>query len=416
MKIGYACLTVGVSDTDLKSCIMKNASEEKLKEIIAHNLKSLEHIIDYNIKNQIKLFRISSDLIPFGSSPVNQLAWWEIFAPQFAEIGAKIQKSGMRVSMHPGQYTVLNSPNADVVNRAIEDLTYHTRVLDALDVGQAHKIILHVGGIYGDKKQAMERFMINYARLNDGIKKRLVIENDDKLYTVEDILSIGNKLNIPVVFDNLHHKINPCGGDDVLWLKECAKTWKKADGNQKIHYSQQDKLKKPGAHSETIMAEEFMAFYHVVQNKDIDIMLEVKDKNLSAMKCMNLITENKKIKALEAEWGKYKYAVLEHSPADYLAIRGLLKDKKAYPALAFYQLIEHAMQEEVTAGNAINAAQHVWGYFKEKALVKEKAKFLKSMEAFEQGDFSINRIKKFLWQMAVQYEELYLLESYYFII
>ena len=121
-KIGYACLALAVPDTGFKSCIMKNATDEKLRELISHNLSSLENLVDYNIRNNIMLFRISSDIIPFGSSPVNQLEWWNIFKEDFSRIKKKIINSGMRISMHPGQYTVLNSPDEGIVSRAIEDL------------------------------------------------------------------------------------------------------------------------------------------------------------------------------------------------------------------------------------------------------------------------------------------------------
>ena len=87
MSIGYACIAVGVMGSNQKSCIAKNASESKLNELIEHNLNALEVMIDYNIKNNIKLFRISSDIIPFGSSPVNNLKWWEIFESIFQRIG-----------------------------------------------------------------------------------------------------------------------------------------------------------------------------------------------------------------------------------------------------------------------------------------------------------------------------------------
>ena len=153
MSIGYACLTIGVQNTNLKSCIAKNVDEEKLLDLISNNLNSLENIIEYNIKNNIKLFRISSDLIPFGSSKINSIPWEKIFLSKFGEIGDKIKTSGMRVSMHPGQYTVINSPNIEVVNRAIDDLNYHTKVLDSLGVGSEHKIVLHIGGVYNDKER-----------------------------------------------------------------------------------------------------------------------------------------------------------------------------------------------------------------------------------------------------------------------
>ncbi|WP_271811203.1 UV DNA damage repair endonuclease UvsE [Clostridium beijerinckii] len=417
MSIGYACLTIGVPDTNLKSCTAKSLTEEKLLEIISYNLKSLKNIIEYNIKNNIKLFRISSDLIPFGSSHLNQLSWWNIFSQEFAEIGRKIMDNDIRVSMHPGQYTVLNSPNDDVVKRAIEDLNYHVKVLDNFGVGANHKIILHIGGVYNDKEQAINRFADNYKRLNNQVKERLVIENDDKSYNINDVLKIGNELHIPVIFDNLHNEINCYDREknDSYWISECNKTWKEKDGRQKIHYSQQDPLKKAGSHSNTIKISKFIEFYESLKGQDIDIMLEVKDKNLSAVKCINSIDENSKIKKLEEEWGRYKYKVLENSPSNYLEIRKLLKDKTQYPAVKFYNYIEDAMEEEITIGNSINTALHVWGYFKNLADDKEKMNFLKSIEDFKKGKVSIKLIKNKLFKMAVKYNESYLLNSYYFL-
>lgn len=145
MKIGYACLTLGVEEANFKTCILKNAGEENLLSIIAHNLIALDNIIDYNIKNNIKLFRISSGIIPFGSSPVNSLPWWDIFEKELSALGSKIKNSGMRVSMHPGQYTVLNSPREEVVLNALKDLEYHNTFLDSLKVNKENKIILHIG-------------------------------------------------------------------------------------------------------------------------------------------------------------------------------------------------------------------------------------------------------------------------------
>lgn len=418
MKIGYACLTVGVPNTELKTCLLKNASDEKLIELIKHNLCSLENMIDYNSNNNISLFRISSSLIPFGSSPANKIVWWELFEKQLKKIGKKITKSGMRVSMHPGQYTVLNAMDDNVSKNAIEDLNYHVRLLDSLGLGAEHKIVLHIGGIYNNKKQAVNRFIKNYDQLSDLVKNRLVIENDDKSYTISDVLEIGYCLEVPVVFDNLHHRVNPCEEErtDLEWIDEARKTWKEKDGNQKIHYSQQNPEKKSGAHSKTIRISEFMDYYSGLENKNIDIMLEVKDKNLSAIKCLNCISKEEKINKLECEWSKYKYAVLERSPLDYLEIRKLLNNKDNYPSMEFYNLIESAFQKETTIGNSINVAQHIWGYFRNNALPSEKKYFLKLLDRYEKGEVSIKKVKKNLLKMTVKYEQLYLLDSYYYVI
>ncbi len=421
MSIGYACKTIGVWNTDMKSCMLKNVSNDKLTEVILHNLSSLEHMIDYNIKNGITLFRISSDLISFGSSKVNELVWWEMFQSQFERIGRKIKDGNLRVSMHPGQYTVLNSPKTEVVENAILDLNYHTKVLDCLGVGQNHKIILHIGGIYGDKTSAKERFIRNYNRLDDSVKKRLVLENDDKSYHIGDLLDISRIINAPIVFDNLHNIVNPYDSavSEVQWIMECNKTWNETDGCQKIHYSQQDNKKKPGSHSETIRIMEFLDFYEKLDQKNIDIMLEVKDKNLSAIKCINCVREGTQLKDLEVEWSRYKYNVLEHSHNDYLSIRRLFKEEYGKKELQqdlpiiFYRMLEHALEQEVMVGGAVNAASHVWGYYKDVATEQERRSFMKKLDQYQQGQISIQSIKNMLGKLAVKYEREYLLNSFY---
>lgn len=414
MNIGYASLTLGVRDTNFKTCTQKNASTENLISIINFNLDSLDRIMDYNIENGIKLFRISSDIIPFGSSPVNSIDWWNIFSEKLENIGNKIKLSGTRVSMHPGQYTVLNSNKEDVVERAVEDLVYHNRFLDSLATDSTSKIVLHIGGVYGDKSSAINRFNKNYNQLADNIKSRLVIENDDKSYNINDLLEIGEALGIPVVYDNLHNKVLSFDDSksDIYWIDRAKRTWKKEDGRQKIHYSQQNVDKRAGSHSQTIDLRIFKEFVDDLPC-DLDIMLEVKDKNLSALKANNYL-KDQRIKNLELEWSKYKYNILEHSPNIYKEIRQLLKDKKSYPILGFYELIDCSLEEEITIKNGVNSAQHVWGYFKDIATDKEKKRFFSYLESYKKGSFSIKALKGILWKMAVKYHEEYLLSSYYF--
>lgn len=415
MKIGYACLNIGVFQTNYKNCTMKNATRENLISIIGHNLNSLNNALDYNIKNNIKIFRISSDLIPFGSSPVNDIKWWELFANEFSMLGSKIKSSKMRVSMHAGQYTVLNSPHEDVVFKSIKDLNYHNKFLDSLGTGKDSKIVLHIGGVYGNKEKAIERFIHNYSLLSPKVKERLIIENDDKSYNIGDVLKIGKILDIPVVFDNLHNKVLPYDNskDEFYFIKQCKKTWKKEDGTQKIHYSQQDTGKRPGSHSKTIDLTEFTKFINKLDD-EIDIMLEVKDKNLSAIKCINSISKNKDIKNLEIEWSKYKYTVLEHSSSHYNRIREILKDKNKYPVIEFYNLIDEALNIEEDLGSVINAASHVWGYFKSISTQDEKKKWLRILNDYKKGVRTKNSLKVFLHKMALNYNVSYLIDSYYF--
>lgn len=417
MAIGYACLTIGVKDCGLKGLMLRNASKERLEEVAAHNLKALENMIAYNIRNGIGLFRISSDIIPFASHEVNTLEWWSIYDEQLKRIGEKIKSGGMRVSMHPGQYTVLNSPDEDIVARAKNDLLYHTRFLDSLGTGSSNKVILHLGGIYGNKKEAVKRFMKNYADLPEAVKKRLVIENDEKSYNIVDVLEVGRKCGIPVVFDNLHHELNLPYKAELThgaWIGLCKETWKPEDGRQKMHYSQQLENGKTGAHSKTIAIRPFMDFYKEVNGKDIDIMLEVKDKNISALKCHNCTSPGTGRKQLEEEWERYKYLVLERSNDVYMEIESMFREKSEIDAVSLYSKIEDSLSLAEDRGSAASAAHQIWSLLKKAAKPVERKRFGVMLSGYESGTKALNDVKKYLAVLAERYETDYLLESYYF--
>lgn len=346
MKIGYACICLGVPNTNMRTCTLKYMNEDKLKEIIQHNLEALSHILDYNIKEGIRMFRISSDLIPFGSSPMNTIPWKELYRSQFQALGKKVKDNKLRVSLHPGQYTILNSTREDVVERAIEDLRYHVAILDLMELDRTHKIVLHIGGIYGDKTSAIERFKLVYNTLDSAIRRRLVIENDDRYYTIEDVLAISSELDIPVIFDNLHNEILPASTqkNEMEWIDIVKETWKEHDGVQKMHYCHQDPLKQKGAHSKTIYSPQFLDFCNRLQREDLDIMLEVKDKNLSAIKCRNLLSTFDK-QRLHKEWTFYEYAIRIHSLKFYQVIKAEI-ETSTLTFEAFYEYLEASFLEE----------------------------------------------------------------------
>ncbi len=384
-----------------------------MRELTGKNLSALDKIIDYNIENGIRLFRISSDIIPFGSHPVNMMDWKQEFEEALFLIGRKIKDAELRVSMHPGQYTVLNSPNPAVVENALLDLEYHADFLDALDTEPGSKIVLHVGGAYGDKEKAADSFIRIFSRLPERIRKRIVLENDDKNFTVRDVLEICGGTGIPAVFDNLHHRLNPPGEykAEREWIALCGTTWREADGRQKIHYSQPGDML--GAHSKTIDVQQFLDFYSGLPDPGIDIMLEVKDKNCSAIKCI-LIARGAAARELEHEWARYKYLVLSRSAEIYNRIREMLKSKEEAAAAGFYSLVDRARSLPENNGAEINAAQHVWGYFKKIADTAEKRRFERLLNEYRTGKSRIDALKKFLLQCARKYELPYLLQSYYF--
>ena len=415
MRIGYACLSVAIEGAQFKTCTLKSATPERLLTLAGENLSATERMIDYNIANQIPLYRISSDIIPFGSSIAAELPWQSMHKSRLRSISEKIHSSGMRVSMHPGQYTVLNSLDADVVRRAIQDLSYHATFLDTLKLDSTHKIVLHIGGKYGDTASALSRFARVYRDLPEAITKRLILENDGSIYTISEVLELCAKINAPVVYDNLHNAINPADTEksDAYWIDLCRETWRESDGAQKTHYSQQHPQKTRGAHSDTIAIDPFLDYCHGISGEKPDMMLEVKDKNRSVVKCM-LCTAKHHQRLLETEWGRYKYSVLERSPADYHRIRELLKDKADDHAVEFYHLVETALAQPEEKGRSLNALEHVWGYFTDLATPKEAHTYQTLRDGYLRGANSLERVKLLLYRLSQAYRQDYLLGSYYF--
>ena len=205
MKIGYPCINLSMDCRSSRTFRLKNYSESRLIETVEGNLNCLQKILDYNLEHNLYFFRITSDLIPFASHPIMKFDWQNYFKNKFNKIGSFIKNHDMRITMHPGQYTVLNSINNQVFQNSIKDLEYHVNVLDLMELDKTAKVQVHVGGVYGDKDKSLQRFIKRYDGLSEKIKNRLMIENDDKSYSLKDCLIINEETNIPVVFDVFHH-------------------------------------------------------------------------------------------------------------------------------------------------------------------------------------------------------------------
>jgi UV DNA damage endonuclease len=208
MRICYPCINRTLDCSASRTFRLKSYSEDRLKTSIQNNLNCLLRILQFNLQHKLLFFRISSDIVPFASHPINKFRWQEYFRDKFEAIGEFIIKNKMRISMHPSQFTLINSIKDDIFERSKKELIYHTEVLDLMKLDTSAKIQIHVGGAYGDKKASMERFVARFNRLPDSVIRRLVIENDDKLYDVNDCLEISEDIQIPVLFDVFHHKLN----------------------------------------------------------------------------------------------------------------------------------------------------------------------------------------------------------------
>ncbi|MBD3228292.1 MAG: UV DNA damage repair endonuclease UvsE [Candidatus Lokiarchaeota archaeon] len=289
MKIGYPCINRSIDCTSNSTFRLKNYSQQRLIETVSKNLDCLSKILDFNLKNNLLFFRIGSNIVPFASHPVCKFDWITYFEKEFEKIGSFIKRNDFRISMHPDQFIVINSTKKDVRKRSIKELYYHSQVLDAMKLDKTAKIQIHVGGVYGNKPESIKRFIKVHKSLVEPIKRRLVIENDEKSYNLKDCLKISSELRIPCVFDTLHHEClnnNESFRDAILLVKN---TWDISDGIPMIDYSSQEPGERLGKHAETINITQFERFLNNTEDIDFDIILEIKDKERSALKAVKLL-------------------------------------------------------------------------------------------------------------------------------
>lgn len=291
MRIGYACINNSIGMTANSTFRLANYSEKNLIEKVSNNLTALKKILEWNIKNKIYFFRISSDLVPFASHPICKFDWAKYFEKEFKEIGEIIKKNNMRISMHPDQFVLINALDEKIVQRSFAELEYHAKVLDCLGLDETAKIQIHVGGVYGDKVASLQRFVDNYKKLPENVRRRLVIENEERLYCLKDCLEINSKTGVPILFDIFHHSLFNTGEKSAEAIKLASKTWKDKDGDLMMDYSSQKPSGRFGAHIESIDLEDFKKFLKEAKESkvEIDLMLEIKDKEKSALMAKELL-------------------------------------------------------------------------------------------------------------------------------
>lgn len=279
-RLGFVASVLTENLSTSRTCRLRNATDERIRELIVENLTALERVTSFLQRHRIGLYRISSNLIPFASHRVNSVRWWVDYGDAFTRIGRRLRELEVRISTHPGQYTVLNSPEKSIVRAARSELVYHAKLLDALGADTTCKIVVHVGGLYAaSERLAMDRFITAARALPDAVRRRLVVENDDRLFDADEVLEVGRAAGVPVVFDWLHHEANPCRRAITDVLSEIFQTWTAADGRPKIHLSTQARGAPAGAHAAVIDVRDVIAFLKVAPPVPFDCMLEAKEKD-----------------------------------------------------------------------------------------------------------------------------------------
>ena len=290
MKIGYPCSNLSLQTKCASTFRLAGYSEERLFETVGSNLDGLEEILRFNVEHGLLFFRLSSGLVPFGGHKINVADWRGHFKKRFETIGNYLREHSFRISMHPGQYVLLNSPRPEVAEAGVADLAYHADLLDLLGLDRTAKLQIHVGGTYGDKAAAMERFEEGYRKLPEAIGRRLCVENDERQYGLEDCLELNRRCGVPVIFDSFHHSLY--GGASLPEaVRAAAATWKGEDGILMLDYSTQDGLKQAGAHTDRLEEGPFRQFLAETGGLDFDLMLEIKNKEGAAIPALTLARE-----------------------------------------------------------------------------------------------------------------------------
>ena len=286
MNLGYACINVTLAEegiTTNRGMIRRTFLEKGItyaSELALLNVQAFLKILEWNVENDVHVFRVTSDLFPWASEyKLKDM-------PHFREIKQILEEAGklpVRISSHPGPFNKLAGSGATLQN-TIKDLELHAEVFDLMGLQPSpwNKINIHVGGAYGDKVETLKRFAENYHLLSSNLRSRLTVENDDKggLYTVKDLTILHEMIGIPVVFDYFHHKLHPGMQTEEEAFHMAYQTW---PVKPTFHYSSSRKENenpeaKKEAHSDWV--HETITTY----GKDVDIMLETKMKELSLLK------------------------------------------------------------------------------------------------------------------------------------
>ena len=262
----------------------REAAIRKLEKIAKSNLTNCLRLLIHNEANGIEFFRFSSKLIPLANHP--ELLDWNYMKAIKEETDAiktfLINHPHMRVDFHPDHFVILNSEDKHILQASIKTLRMHYYLLKAFGLSPAHRCVLHIGGLYQDKEQALERFIHNWGYIPVEIQEMVILENDDTVFGIHDTLYLCEKLSIPMVFDLHHHKMNTQG----IWEEEWSRivnTWKKSNLPVKVHLSSPRNEKNKKAHADHVQKEEIIELVKGNHNQvsQIDCMLEAKQKDFA---------------------------------------------------------------------------------------------------------------------------------------
>jgi len=302
LTLGYACLndTCNKEIPVNKSCIQRTFVAKGVDyaiQLAQRNLSNVLRILKWNETKGIRFYRLSSDMLPHCTNPKvtpdgQYYAYdLELFRPICEKIGNYAKEKGHRLTYHPGQFCQIGTPNRDVFDKTCVDLKMHADMLDMMGLDKNSVMIIHGGGVYGDKPKTIKRWIKQFFQLPENVQSRIVIENCERAYNFQDVLELSRAVNRPVVFDTHHHACysiikgeQPCPS---TFLLEVLDTWYKLGIKPKFHISEQDHDKRIGAHSKYVEEIPQYLIDLIKQGHQIDLMIEAKCKEKAVLHLYN---------------------------------------------------------------------------------------------------------------------------------
>lgn len=300
IRFGYACLnmTLGSKKGGFRSMIKRTFQEKGLQHasrLTLENVETLHGIVQWNNTHGIRVYRMTSDLAPWASEyEFSQLPDWNEIRAGLELVGKTARAGGQRLSFHPGQFNCLTSPREHVVQNCLRDLRIHGEIMDAIGLPNSpeSKINIHLGGVFGEKDVAMDRWCSNFERVPENVKRRLTVENDDKAscYSVVDLHKVWQRTGVPTVFDYHHHKFCDGGLTERDALHLAASTWP-AGIRPVTHYSEsaskrEGRAVNPTAHSN------FVDGPVDPHGLEIDCVIEAKAKELAVIQLVTGVNQS----------------------------------------------------------------------------------------------------------------------------
>ncbi|MGV3489065.1 MAG: UV DNA damage repair endonuclease UvsE [Tuberibacillus sp.] len=296
IRLGYVAMSVNLQAASPSQTMTykrfrqipdRDAAIIRLESIAKSNIHHCLRLLKHNAYNGIAFFRLSSRLIPLATHP--DLHGWDYMsavAEEFKELGRYANEHDMRLDFHPDHFNVINTPKKDILKSTIINLDYHIKMLRAMDIEPTHRLVLHVGGVYKDKPQALERFVSNWAYVPMAIQKSVMLENDDKSFDIIDALYLCEKLGVPMVFDLHHHLANHVGPDWKIHWHRIIKSWENSTLPIKMHISSPKNEKEFRSHADYVDPEMFLPFLKEIDGSvpQLDCMIEAKQKDSALFK------------------------------------------------------------------------------------------------------------------------------------